>query len=488
MLDFITSFYNDLMALTKSAPVFGGALMLWLIGIISYICRSIPNRIWTFARAQFTTRLDLTNVGSWVNEVNYDLFLTWFFKQRHASHTRSFSLNSTWGFEGYTTAITAGLGLQFFVYKGRLFWFSRAREMNSVSDKFKENLVLTGLTRNKQLIYDIVDEFKQNRKGKGNTVYRWANKEWDQGRPLHKRTLESVAIKQSIKDQILKEIKTFKDNESWYAIRGIPYKLVFLIYGPSGTGKTSLIRAIASEIANDIYELPSSQMTDTTLNDALGKLSTNSILLVEDFEGHGALKQRTNAIRAPSTVRDIKHETPAIESIANALPTPKPAGETLRESLALLEPLTLSGFLNSLDGIAPLHNTIVFLTSNDVADLDDAVLRAGRIDSKHYIGLSDDDTIKTYINVVKGDYHVNLDDLEFKPILGCDLIDIYRKVGFNIPEFISAIPVLSGTADVISNIDHRLQQAKHTCDFTDETRHSPSHCRICNIRAQGSCQ
>lgn len=45
MLDFLMSFYNDLMALTKSAPVFGGALMLWLIGIISYVCRSIPWRL-----------------------------------------------------------------------------------------------------------------------------------------------------------------------------------------------------------------------------------------------------------------------------------------------------------------------------------------------------------------------------------------------------------------------------------------------------------
>jgi hypothetical protein len=200
-------------------------------------------------------------------------------------------------------------------------------------------------------------------------------------------------------------------------------------------------------------------MTDTTLNDALGKLSSNSILLVEDFEGHGALKQRTNAIRAPSTVKDIKHETQTAESIVNAVPTPKPATETLRESLAMLEPLTLSGFLNSLDGIAPLHNTIVFLTSNDIADLDDAVLRTGRIDSKHYIGLSEDDTIKTYINVVKGDYHVNLDNVTFKPILGCDLIDLYRRVGFNIPEFISSIPVDSGTVITQSAFDYQLQHS-----------------------------
>lgn len=447
MLDFINSCYLDLINLTKTAPVFGGALMLWLLGTISFLSRNIPNRIWNFLKTTYTSELDLTNTGSWLNEVNYDLFLTWFFKQQHAFRARSFSLNSTWTWDGYQTLITAGFGLQVFIYKGRLFWFQRNREPNAVSEKFKENLRIVGLTRNKQLIYDIVEEFKQNKKRNGNYVYKYSTDNWDEGRPLHKRSLESVAIKQSIKDEILQEIKLFKQNEAWYAIRGIPYKLVFLIYGPSGTGKTSLIRAIASEIANDIYELPSSEMTDKSLTKALSRLTTNSILLVEDFEGHNALKQRKTAIRTDKILNDIKQPKDVVNTITPAISGIVPT-EKKEDIMISFEPLTLSGFLNALDGIAPLHNTIVFLTSNDVAELDDAVVRSGRIDSKHFIGLSDDTTIKDYINIVKGDYVINLDDIVFKPILGCDLIDLYRRTGFSIPEFINSIPLESGIVNV----------------------------------------
>ena len=63
MLDFINSCYLDLINLTKTAPVFGGALMLWLLGTISFLSRNIPNRIWNFLKTTYTSELDLTNTG-----------------------------------------------------------------------------------------------------------------------------------------------------------------------------------------------------------------------------------------------------------------------------------------------------------------------------------------------------------------------------------------------------------------------------------------
>lgn len=481
MIDFITGLYTDLVAFTKTAPVFGGAVMIWLLGVASYFGRNIPNKIADFLKTSYTSELDITNTGSWLNEVNYDLFLTWFFKQKHTFRARSFSLNSTWTWEGYQTLITAGLGLHVFIYKGRIFWFKRNRIENSVSDKFKESLTITGLTRDITLFYDMIEEFKRDHKKSGNQVYKFGSEGWDEGRPLHKRSMESVAIKRTIKEAILKEIKLFKQNESWYGLRGIPYKLVFLIYGPSGTGKTSLIRAIASEIMNDIYELPSSEMNDRSLPKALGKLTSNSILLVEDFEGHSSLKQREKALRSTTILNNVKDATPN----ADITETAKKENDSL---MVTLEPLTLSGFLNSLDGIAPLHNCIVFLTSNDVADLDDSVLRSGRIDSKYYIGLSDDETIKEYVDVVKGDYIVDFSKVTFKPILGCDLIDLYRRVSFSIPDFIQAIPLESGSVSVQHKSIVTTGNIQHVCDWTSESLNNPSHCRICGTKASGSCQ
>jgi hypothetical protein len=52
MLDFINSCYLDLINLTKTAPVFGGALMLWLLGTIPLESGNI--RIQTIAETQST--------------------------------------------------------------------------------------------------------------------------------------------------------------------------------------------------------------------------------------------------------------------------------------------------------------------------------------------------------------------------------------------------------------------------------------------------
>jgi chaperone BCS1 len=44
--------------------------------------------------------------------------------------------------------------------------------------------------------------------------------------------------------------------------------------------------------------------------------------------------------------------------------------------------LSFSGFLNALDGVATQEGTVLFMTTNHVGALDDALIRAGRIDER----------------------------------------------------------------------------------------------------------
>src|SRR5271168_1416440 len=48
--------------------------------------------------------------------------------------------------------------------------------------------------------------------------------------------------------------------------------------------------------------------------------------------------------------------------------------------------ITLSGFLNALDGVVASEERIIFMTTNHPEKLDPALIRPGRVDVMEYIG------------------------------------------------------------------------------------------------------
>ena len=56
-------------------------------------------------------------------------------------------------------------------------------------------------------------------------------------------------------DKIINRIDFFVNNKAWYEVRGIPYQLGFLFYGPPGCGKTSTMKAIAKLLDRHIINV-----------------------------------------------------------------------------------------------------------------------------------------------------------------------------------------------------------------------------------------
>ena len=181
-------------------------------------------------------------------------------------------------------------------------------------------------------------------------VFYWKKDYWTLLSKSPKRSIDTVYLKKNHKEEIMKTTEKFfsDDTRDIYLSFGIPYKSVQLIHGPPGTGKTSLIKAIASELDCDLYILPiSKDMIDTHLVDAFSYISENEekerIIVIEDID----------------TIFDAERK----EGDNN-------------------NGITLQAFLNCLDGFTCVEGTMLFLTANKPEVLDYAMVRSCRIDNK----------------------------------------------------------------------------------------------------------
>ncbi|KAH9970951.1 P-loop containing nucleoside triphosphate hydrolase protein [Lactifluus volemus] len=183
---------------------------------------------------------------------------------------------------------------------------------------------------------------------------------WRWNGARQKRPMGSIVLEPAVKEMLLADCKDFLRSEDWYAERGIPFRRGYLLHGVPGSGKTSLIHSLAGELGLDIYvvSLSSKGMSDNTLNTLMGSVPSRCILLLEDLDA-----AFTRGISRDST-----------STGAPTVPT-KNAAETNDGST-----LSLSGLLNSLDGVTAAEGRLLFATTNHIERLDPALSRPGRMD------------------------------------------------------------------------------------------------------------
>jgi chaperone BCS1 len=161
--------------------------------------------------------------------------------------------------------------------------------------------------------------------------------------------MESVILPAGQTERLIHDAEWFFGAAGWYAERGVPYRRGYLLSGPPGTGKSSIVLALASELSKPVYALNlSSVASDAAIMEAFAEAPADAILLVEDIDAMRITKSR-------------------VETKKDGQPS----------SIALT---TLSGLLNAIDGVAAPEGRLLVMTSNHPERLDPALIRPGRID------------------------------------------------------------------------------------------------------------
>ncbi|KAJ7457828.1 P-loop containing nucleoside triphosphate hydrolase protein [Mycena latifolia] len=198
--------------------------------------------------------------------------------------------------------------------------------------------------------------------------WRWAD-------ARHKRPMGSIVLDPGVKEMLLGDARDFLASEKWYADRGIPFRRGYLLHGVPGSGKSSLIHAIAGELMLDIYvvSLSSAWISDSVLMGLMGRVpKVRSHLLLEDLDAAFT--------RSVSRTEDNGPATEGPELPPKRRSREKELRDRERDGMSDLNTLSLSGLLNALDGVAAAEGRILFATTNHLEKLDPALSRPGRMD------------------------------------------------------------------------------------------------------------
>ncbi|KAI0525115.1 hypothetical protein KFK09_004506 [Dendrobium nobile] len=217
-------------------------------------------------------------------------------------------------------------------------------------------------------------------------LYMNQNESWMPIDLQHPATFETLAMEEDLKKTVLEDLTRFIQRKEYYKKIGKAWKRGYLLFGPPGTGKSTLIGAMANYLKFDIYDL---NLREVRMNSGLNRLlvgmKNKSMLVIEDIDCSIDFKNRNN---------DKKNESNNSRN----------------------DEISLSGLLNFIDGLWSTsgEERIIVFTTNYKEKLDPALLRPGRMDMHINMGYCGPNSFRILVS----NYHAIDEHSMFEEIEG----------------------------------------------------------------------
>lgn len=356
----------DAVAQVLQNQLLSGGLILMLTGSAIALCRKAPYRVWQWTQRRCTIIVDVSN-----DDPLFAWLTLWLAAQPYSRRARSLTATSERDEHGRNSPMPAGSrddeilpqilftpapGNHLLLYKRRLLWLSRDRKEAAPASGGGESFVslwkrevftIRMVGRSQSVARMLLEDARKvalSRRQKKTEIFIAGYDYWQRVDEKDPRPLATVFLPEGVSERVTTDVEEFLNGQQWYVQRGIPWRRGWLFHGVPGSGKTSLICALAGHFRMNLYilNISSSRITDDSLAHMLAQVPMRSMVLLEDIDA--AFDQRKKS-----------------DDVSNKL--------------------TFSGLLNALDGAASKEGSLVFMTTNHFDRLDEALIRPGRADT-----------------------------------------------------------------------------------------------------------